>query len=123
MQMSQLQSLIIKGNIDAAFQQALSASATASDLSLVLYVCENVNPDEVFSDIKCILQQHVLLSLVQQLGADLAQKTDVKLRYPSVSMISIEGYCFIVILNCFFFLFAVLDIYKELFSVWIQVIL
>lgn len=123
MQMSQLQSLIIKGNIDAAFQQALSASATASDLSLVLYVCENVNPDEVFSDIKCILQQHVLLSLVQQLGADLAQKTDVKLRYPSVLMTTIECYCFIVTLNCFFFLFVVLDIYKELFSVWIQVIL
>lgn len=72
--MAQVQQLISKGNIEAAFQQALSAS----DLALVTHVCERVDPQEVFKKGGCILQQHVLLSLIQQLSADLAHNTEVK---------------------------------------------
>lgn len=74
--MAHIHQLISKGNIEVAFQQALSAS----DLSLVTLVCQNVDPQEVFKNGSCILQQHVLLSLIQQLGADLAHDTEIKHR-------------------------------------------
>lgn len=74
--MAQIQQLVAKGNIDAAFQQALSAS----DLSLVVFVCEKVEPQLVFKNGRCILQQHILLSLIQQLSADLAHNTEIKYR-------------------------------------------
>lgn len=76
MQLAQIQQLLAKGNIEAAFQQALSAS----DLSLVMFVCEKVEPQLVFNNGKCILQQHILLSLMQQLSADLAHNTEIKHR-------------------------------------------
>lgn len=74
--MAQIQQLLAKGNIEAAFQQALSAS----DLSLVVFVCEKVDPQQIFKNGMCILQQHVLLSLIQQLSADLAHNTEIKHR-------------------------------------------
>ncbi|KAK9701745.1 WD40 region of Ge1, enhancer of mRNA-decapping protein [Popillia japonica] len=89
-QLAQIQALLAKGNIDVAFQQALSASASASDLSLVLHVCEKVNPLEVFNQGTCLLQQHVLLSLVQQLGADLSHHTDIKLRYLEEAILNLD---------------------------------
>ena len=70
----------MKGKIDAAFQQALSTSATISDVSLVLYVCEKVDPSEAFNQESCVMQQHVLLSLIQQLGADLNHHTEIKVK-------------------------------------------
>ncbi|XP_025833664.1 enhancer of mRNA-decapping protein 4 isoform X2 [Agrilus planipennis] len=73
-QLVQIQQALAKGQIDVAFQQALSAS----DLSLVVYVCEKVNPQEVFGLDKCILPQHVTLSLIQQLSADLTRNTELK---------------------------------------------
>lgn len=76
MQMAHIQQLISKGNIEGAFQQALSAS----DLSLVTFTCQNVDPQEVFKNGTCILQEHVLLSLIQQLGCDLLHDTEVKHR-------------------------------------------
>lgn len=74
--MAQVQQHLAKGNVEAAFQQALSAS----DLSLVMYVCEKVDPQQVFKNGMCILHQHVLLSLIQQLSADLAHNTEIKHR-------------------------------------------
>jgi enhancer of mRNA-decapping protein 4 len=56
------------------FLQALSAS----DLSLVVFICEKVNPQQVFNQTPCPLQQHVLLSLIQQLSADMSNYTDLK---------------------------------------------
>lgn len=78
-------SLVQRGQFNAAFQQALSAS----DLNLVVLVCEKTEPSLVFScpagtpgsGPRCILQQPVILSLVQQLSADLGHRTELKHRY------------------------------------------
>lgn len=53
---------------------------TAADLNLVLYVCETVDPAQVFGQPPCPLSQPVLLSLIQQLASDLGTRTDLKLR-------------------------------------------
>ena len=55
------------------------------DLSLVVMVCEAVNPTQVFgggggSGGTCLLQQPILLSLIQQLSRDLTTNTLLKLR-------------------------------------------
>lgn len=57
-----------------------SQALTAADLNLVLYVCETVDPGQVFGQPPCPLSQPVLLSLIQQLASDLGTKTDLKLR-------------------------------------------
>ncbi|KAF5303414.1 hypothetical protein FQA39_LY19031 [Lamprigera yunnana] len=80
------QQLLSKGQIDAAFQQALSAS----DLSLVVHVCEKVNPQEVFKPGNCILQQPVILSLIQQLSADLLRHTELKQKYLEEGLLNLE---------------------------------
>jgi len=78
---SRVMSLLQRGQLNAAFQQALSAS----DLGLVVLVCEKTEPSRVFSctgqGSRCILQQPVILSLVQQLSADLGHRTELKHRY------------------------------------------
>ncbi|XP_014275247.1 enhancer of mRNA-decapping protein 4 [Halyomorpha halys] len=74
---SQIALLIKQGQYNTAFQQALSAS----DLNLVTYVCEKVDTSKVFTRCGCVLQQHVLLSLIQQLAADMTSHSDVKQKY------------------------------------------
>lgn len=74
MQLAQIQQHLLNNRIEAAFQQALSAS----DLSLVVYVCEKVNPYDVFKKDNTGLSQPVILSLIQQLGADLTKNTELK---------------------------------------------
>ncbi|XP_046413774.1 enhancer of mRNA-decapping protein 4 [Neodiprion fabricii] len=77
--------LLQRGQLNAAFQQALSAS----DLNLVVLVCQRTEPSRVFSPPpglgsggpRCLLQQPVLLSLIQQLSADLGQQTELKYRW------------------------------------------
>jgi len=54
--------------------QALSAA----NLELVMSLCEAVNPSQVFNQTPCPLQQPVLLSLIQQLSADLENQTELK---------------------------------------------
>lgn len=71
--------LLQRGQYNAAFQQALSAS----DLGLVVFVCEKTEPSRVFSSDNAqgnryYLQQPVILSLVQQLSADLGHRTELK---------------------------------------------
>lgn len=73
--LAQIQTLMAQGHVNTAFQQALSAS----DLSLVVYICERLNPQVVFTT-PCPLQQHVLLSLIQQLSADMNNHTELKHR-------------------------------------------
>lgn len=76
-------SLLQRGQLNAAFQQALSAS----DLNIVVMACEKTDPARVFcagnleGDPKCVLQQPVLLSLIQQLSANLGHRTELKHRY------------------------------------------
>ena len=65
------------------FNQAFEFVLSASDLNLVLYLCENIRPSELFSIQPCPLQTPVLLSLIQQLAADLTTQQELKYRYQS----------------------------------------
>ncbi|KAF7998396.1 hypothetical protein HCN44_009794 [Aphidius gifuensis] len=83
-------SLVQRGQYNTAFQQALNAS----DLSLVVYVCEKTEPSRVFSTDnahnRCCLQQPVILSLVQQLSADLTHRTDLKHKWLEEAILNLN---------------------------------
>lgn len=49
-----------------------------------MFVCETVNPSQVFNQSPCPLQQPVLLSLIQQLSADIGNNTELKHKYVHV---------------------------------------
>ncbi|KAK8395280.1 hypothetical protein O3P69_006175 [Scylla paramamosain] len=83
----QVQGLISQGQFNTAFKQALSAS----DLSLVMFVCERVNPQQVFNMTPCPLSQDVLLSLVNQLSHDLTVFTDLKLKYLEEAIMNLDS--------------------------------
>ncbi|CAM2723862.1 unnamed protein product [Rotaria socialis] len=74
------------GQLNQAFEYVLSAS----DLNLVLYLCENVRPTELFSIQPCPLQAPVLLSLIQQLAADLNTHQELKYSYLHESLICLD---------------------------------
>ncbi|CAF3792853.1 unnamed protein product [Rotaria magnacalcarata] len=74
------------GQLNQAFEYVLSAS----DLNLVLYLCENVRPTELFSIQPCPLQTPVLLSLIQQLAADLNTHQELKYSYLHESLICLD---------------------------------
>lgn len=76
-QQTHILQLLQQGHLNQAFQQAL----TASDLNLILYVCETVDSQQVFGQHPCPLTQPVLLSLIQQLSFDLGTRTELKLNY------------------------------------------
>ncbi|XP_011302813.1 enhancer of mRNA-decapping protein 4 [Fopius arisanus] len=86
-------SLLQRGQLNAAFQQALSAS----DLGLVVYVCEKTEPARVFpgpgapgQNSRCLLQQPVILSLVQQLSADLGHRTELKHKWLEEAILNLD---------------------------------
>ncbi|KAL6266731.1 hypothetical protein P5V15_003567 [Pogonomyrmex californicus] len=89
---ARVMSLLQRGQLNAAFQQALSAS----DLGLVVLVCEKTEPSRVFSctaqgqSSRCILQQPVILSLVQQLSADLGHRTELKHRWLEEAILNLD---------------------------------
>ncbi|KAJ8729730.1 hypothetical protein PYW08_001311 [Mythimna loreyi] len=85
MQFAQIQSLIAHGDVNGAFQQALSAS----DLALVMCACRAADPVLVFGP-PCKLKQHVLLSLVQQLAADMQRDTPLKHRYLEEAVMNLD---------------------------------
>ncbi|XP_047042252.1 enhancer of mRNA-decapping protein 4 isoform X1 [Helicoverpa zea] len=85
MQVAQIQSLIASGDVNGAFQQALSAS----DLALVMCACRAAEPSHVFGP-PCKLKQHVLLSLVQQLAADMGRDTPLKHRYLEEAVMNLD---------------------------------
>ena len=64
-------------DLNMAFELALSTS----DLQLVMYLCHQVTPEEVFDKIPCPLSQPVLLSLIQQLSVNLNDQIELKTRY------------------------------------------
>ena len=59
----QVRSHLSRGDFDAAFQTALNANS----LPLVVNTCEMANPSQIFTP-PCLLSQHVILALIQQLG-------------------------------------------------------
>lgn len=82
----QIGQLMRQSQYNMAFQEALSAA----DLSVVMATCEMVSPGRLFAASPCPLQQPVLLSLIQQLCADLPVNTDLKLRYLEEAVISLD---------------------------------
>ncbi|ESO09509.1 hypothetical protein HELRODRAFT_190529 [Helobdella robusta] len=70
-----------------AFQTALSAT----DLALVEFTCESVEISVVFGN-SSLLSQSVLLSLIQQLGADLNTKPELKYRFLDEAIVFLDPY-------------------------------
>ncbi|XP_031697689.1 enhancer of mRNA-decapping protein 4-like [Anarrhichthys ocellatus] len=75
-QQANILQLLQQGQLNQAFQQALSAT----DLNLVLYVCETIDSQQVFGQHPCPLSQPVLLSLIQQLASNLTTRSELKIR-------------------------------------------
>lgn len=68
----QIRQLIAQGQVNKAFHQAL----ISNDLALVEFTLEKTDIKEVFNP--CHLEQAVLLSLIQQLSADMSAYTPTK---------------------------------------------
>ncbi|XP_058447810.1 enhancer of mRNA-decapping protein 4 homolog isoform X2 [Malaya genurostris] len=80
----QIRQLLANGQINKAFHKAL----LSNDLSLVDYTLEKADYKHVFSP--CPLEQTVLLSLIQQISADMANHNELKHRYLSDSIVSLN---------------------------------
>nr|XP_039255621.1 enhancer of mRNA-decapping protein 4-like isoform X1 [Styela clava] len=87
MQQQAILNLLHQGNLNSAFQRAL----TASDLALVMYVCETVDPAIVFGTVPCPLHQPILLSLIQQLSCDLGRNTTTKMKYLQEAVMNLDS--------------------------------
>lgn len=79
----------------AQYNQAFEMALSASDLNLVLYLCENIRPADLFSIQPCPLQIPVLLSLIQQLAANLTTHQELKLRLVSKSTVILSKVAFV----------------------------
>lgn len=53
---------------------------STSDLQLVTYLCQQLDPDVVFEKSPCPLSQPVLLSLIQQLSVNVQDNLELKLK-------------------------------------------
>ncbi|XP_051725680.1 enhancer of mRNA-decapping protein 4 isoform X1 [Ctenopharyngodon idella] len=85
-QQASILQLLQQGQLNEAFQQALSAA----DLNLVLYVCETIDSQQVFSQQPCPLHQAVLLSLIQQLSTNLSSRTELKISYLEDAVMNLD---------------------------------
>lgn len=79
-----IKTLMNQGQINKAFHQAL----LANDLHLVEYALERADYNQVFNP--CPLEQTVLLSLIQQISADMSNHTDLKQKYLSDAIINLN---------------------------------
>uniref|UniRef100_M3ZU79 Enhancer of mRNA-decapping protein 4 n=1 Tax=Xiphophorus maculatus TaxID=8083 RepID=M3ZU79_XIPMA len=85
-QQANILQLLQQGQLNQAFQQALSAT----DLNLVLYVCETIDSQQVFGQTPCPLSQPVLLSLIQQLSSNLATRSQLKISYLEDAVMNLD---------------------------------
>uniref|UniRef100_A0A669EGI4 Enhancer of mRNA-decapping protein 4 n=1 Tax=Oreochromis niloticus TaxID=8128 RepID=A0A669EGI4_ORENI len=85
-QQTNILQLLQQGQLNQAFQQALSAT----DLNLVLYVCETIDSQQVFGQHPCPLSQPVLLSLIQQLSSNLATRSELKISYLEDAVMNLD---------------------------------
>ncbi|PVD21395.1 hypothetical protein C0Q70_19568 [Pomacea canaliculata] len=83
---AQIGHLVSQGRLNEAFQTAL----TASNLELVLFVSEMVDPAVIFQRNPCPLSQAVLLSLIQQLSADLNSAVGTKLKFITEAVTTLD---------------------------------
>ncbi|CAF89185.1 unnamed protein product, partial [Tetraodon nigroviridis] len=83
--------LLQQGQLNQAFQQARQPLALLStDLNLVLYVCETIEPQQVFGQHSCPLSQPVLLSLIQQLSSNLTTRSELKIGYLEDAVMNLD---------------------------------
>ncbi|XP_062546846.1 enhancer of mRNA-decapping protein 4 homolog isoform X2 [Armigeres subalbatus] len=80
----QIRLLLATGQINQAFHKAL----ISNDLSLVEFILEKADYKQVFNP--CPLEQTVLLSLIQQISADMTNYTELKYRYLSDSIVILD---------------------------------
>lgn len=80
----QIKLLLHQGQINKAFHQAL----LANDLHLVEYALDRADYNQVFNP--CPLEQTVLLSLIQQISADMSNHTELKQKYLSDAIINLN---------------------------------
>uniref|UniRef100_A0A8D3DLP9 Enhancer of mRNA-decapping protein 4 n=1 Tax=Scophthalmus maximus TaxID=52904 RepID=A0A8D3DLP9_SCOMX len=85
-QQANILQLLQQGHLNQAFQQALSAT----DLNLVLYVCETIDSQQVFGQHPCPLSQPVLLSLIQQLSSNLSTRSELKISYLEDAVMNLD---------------------------------
>lgn len=85
-QQANILQLLQQGQLNQAFQQALSAT----DLNLVLYVCETIDSQQVFGQHPCSLSQPVLLSLIQQLSSNLTTRSELKISYLEDALMNLD---------------------------------
>lgn len=71
-----IKQLLLAGQINKAFHQAL----LANDLNLVEFTLRHTDRMQVFSPEGCRLEQKVLLSLIQQISADMSNHNELKQR-------------------------------------------
>lgn len=71
----QIKALLNQGQINKAFHQAL----IANDLALVEFTLDKADYKQVFTP--CCLEQTVLLSLIQQISADMNNHNDIKQKW------------------------------------------
>ncbi|KAL9922946.1 enhancer of mRNA-decapping protein 4 homolog isoform X1 [Glossina fuscipes] len=79
--------LLMQGQINKAFHQAL----LANDLNLVEYTLKSADHNAVFTP-DCCLEQKVLLSLIQQISADMSNHNEVKQNYLAEALLAINAH-------------------------------
>ena len=66
--------LVEESQFNKAFEEAL----TAANLSLVMFLCKQLDTQVVFQNPGCQLSQPIILSLIQQLSVSLEEDTETK---------------------------------------------
>uniref|UniRef100_A0A182QTQ4 Uncharacterized protein n=1 Tax=Anopheles farauti TaxID=69004 RepID=A0A182QTQ4_9DIPT len=80
----QIKQYLSTNQINKAFHKAL----LSNDLSLVEFLLERADHKQVFNP--CPLEQTVLLSLIQQISADMSNHNDLKQKYLSDAIINLD---------------------------------
>ncbi|KAH8279887.1 hypothetical protein KR054_009471 [Drosophila jambulina] len=81
-----IKQLLLSGQINKAFHQAL----LANDLSLVEFTLRHTDSNLAFAPEGCRLEQKVLLSLIQQISADMSNHNELKQRYLNEALLAIN---------------------------------
>ncbi|EDV58927.1 enhancer of mRNA-decapping protein 4 homolog [Drosophila erecta] len=81
-----IKQLLLVGQINKAFHQAL----LANDLGLVEFTLRHTDSNQAFAPEGCRLEQKVLLSLIQQISADMTNHNELKQRYLNEALLAIN---------------------------------
>ncbi|XP_034471576.1 enhancer of mRNA-decapping protein 4 homolog isoform X2 [Drosophila innubila] len=81
-----IKQMLLAGQINKAFHQAL----LANDLNLVEFTLRHTDRMQVFAPDGCRLEQKVLLSLIQQISADMSNHNELKQSYLNEALLAIN---------------------------------